>query len=160
MPSSAARRSPRAAPPRSDAVPAERPLAVPFAAAFGLLVAAEDLFLGWQLWSPDPGLNRYLVVPVVLAAAAVAGALLVFRGARRGWAVLAGSAVLPLIGILVLIFLLGAFGAWRDVWLAVLLLAGPVGCLVLTLRRPVRQWCARTPAGRTPGGRRGARASR
>jgi hypothetical protein len=154
MPSSAARRSPRAAPPRAVVpVPAQRPHLVPFAVTFGLLVAAEVLFLGWLLWSPDPGLDWFLVVPLALAALAVTGALLVLRGRAGGWIVLAVAALLPLVALLGVVFLFGAFGASGEMWLALLLAIGPLGCLVLALRRPVREWTS-SAARRSAGGRR------
>jgi hypothetical protein len=118
----------------------ERPLLAPFAALFGLLVAAEDLYLAWLLYEPDPGWEWYLAVPVLLAGWAAAGAVLVFSGRGRGALVLAGAAVLPLLGILVLAVVLGLLGGGRAMWSSLLLLAGPVGCLSLSLRRPVREW--------------------
>jgi hypothetical protein len=160
MPSSAARRSPRAAPPR-PAGPAvtQRPLLVPFAVTFGLLVAAEDLYLGWLLWSPEPEVDRFLIVPVALAALAVTGALLVLRGRARGWIVLAVAAVLPLLGLLGVVFLFGALGAAGETGIALLLAVGPLGCLALALRRPVREW-TRPAASRSAGGRRRGTPSR
>jgi hypothetical protein len=137
----------------------ERPLVVPFAAVFGLLVAAEDLWLGWLLWEPDPAFAWFLVVPLVLAALAVAGAVLVVRGRAGGWVVLAVAAVLPLVALMALVFLLGAFGATGEMLSALLLAVGPLVCLVLALRRPVREW-TRTGATRSPGGRRGAGSAR
>ena len=132
---------------------------MPYAVVFGLLVAAEDLYLGWLLWSPDPGLDLFLVVPLVLAALALTGVLLVHRGRGRGWLVLAVAAVLPMLALLVLVFILGAFGAWGGVWAALLFLIGPAGCLALALRRPVREWTTRPAATRSAGGgRAGGRA--
>ena len=161
MPSSSSRsrvpvrRSPRPAPWGANAAiaPGERPLAVPFAAVFGLVLTVEVLWLGWLLVEPDPGFDLFLVVPLVLSAATALGSVLVFQGRRWGWVVLAVAAVLPLLALLGLVFLLGAFGAGGPMWAAVLLLIGPVATLVLTLRRPVREWCG---ARRPPGGRRGA----
>lgn len=157
MPSSRARvtprRSPRAAGRTSPSL-RERPLAVPFAVVFGLLMAAEVLYLGYLLWEPDPSLDWYLVVPVLLAAAAVAGSLLVLGGRPRAWMVLAGAAVLPLVGLLVLVFILGALGATAETWSAVLLTTGPLGCLILATRRPVRDWTSPGRPTRSPGGRR------
>jgi hypothetical protein len=168
MPSSSSRsrvpvrRSPRPAPWGANAVaaPRERPLAVPFAVVFGVLLTVEVLYLGWLLWEPDPGFDVFLVVPLLLAAAAALGSVLVFQGRRWGWAVLAVAAVLPLLALMALVFLLGAFGAGGPMWAAVLLLVGPLATLVLTLRRPVRQWCGAGGARRPPGGRRGVASSR
>ena len=165
MPSSSSRarvtprRSPRAAGRISPSL-RERPLVVPFAVAFGLLLAAEVLYLGYLLWEPDPSLDWYLVVPLLVAAVAVAGALLVLRGRARAWMVLAGAAVVPLIALLVLVFILGAFGATAEMWSAVLLTTGPLGCLILATRRPVREWTSPGRATRSPGGRRGRGADR
>jgi hypothetical protein len=135
---------------------------VPFAVTFGALLTLEVLYLGWLLWSPDPSVGWFLVVPLLLAAAAAVGSLLVLQGRRGGWAVLSAAALLPLFALLVLIFLLGAFGAAAQMWAAVALLIGPVATLVLALRRPVREWCGRSPgrANRSPGGRRTARSAR
>jgi hypothetical protein len=157
------RRSPRPAPRSANAAAAptgERPLVVPFAAVFGLLVAAEDVYLAWLLWSPQVGWDWFGIVPVVLALVAVAGAALVFLGRARGWMLLAVAAGLPLLGLLVLAVIFGALGGGRAMWSALLLMVGPLGCLVLALRRPVRDWTRSRPAGRSPGGRRGAASSR
>ena len=147
---STTRRSPRPAPrpPRSD-LPSGRPLLVPFAALFGLLVAVEDAYLAWLL-----SFAWYLVVPLVLAVAAVTGVVLVWWGRPRGWLVLAVAAVFPLLGLLALAVLFGLVGGGSALWSSLLLLAGPVGCLALTLRRPVRDWCSPGGATRSPGGRR------
>jgi hypothetical protein len=139
--------------------PLERPLAVPFAVVFGLLLTVEVLYLGWLLWEPDPRVDRFLVVPLLLAAAAALGSVLVLQGRRRGWVVLAVAATLPLLALLGLVFLLGAFGAGGQMWAAVLLAVGPLVTLVLALRRPVRQWCG-TDRARRPGGRRRAGSAR
>src|SRR3954449_2256938 len=104
MPSSsrprvAARRSPRSAPLARPAgpTPSVRPMEAPFAAVFGVLVAAEYVYLGWLLYQPGSLLDWYVVVPAVLAALTVAGAVLVVAGRGRGWLVLAtGSVVLLL----------------------------------------------------------------
>jgi hypothetical protein len=112
----------------------------PFAAAFGLLLAAEDLYLTWLLEDTFPGWSWYLAGPVLLAGCAVAGAVLVLRGRGRGALVLAVPAVLTLLGILALTAVFELLGDGRDTWSALLLLAGPVGCLALGLRRPVREW--------------------
>ncbi|NEK58534.1 hypothetical protein GCU56_11705 [Geodermatophilus sabuli] len=159
----APRRSPRPAarPPAGRGplpAPQGRPELVPFAAAFGLLVAAEDLYLGYLLWEPDRRWHWYVGIPVLLAAWAVAGAVLVQRGARRAWPVLAAAAVPPLLALAGLVLLFAALGDGRAAGWAALLLAGPVGCLVLATRRPVREWTrpgrAARPAGRDRDGTR------
>ncbi len=152
-PRTAPKRSPRAAgrvPPPEP----ERPSLVPFAVVFGLLVAAEVLYLGYLLWEPAPALDWYLVVPVVVAALAGTGSVLVLLGKPRSWLLLAGTALLVLLALLVLVFLLAAFGATAEMWSAVLLLVGPIGCLVLATRPPVRRWTGRSRTTRSPGGRR------
>jgi hypothetical protein len=133
---------------------------VSFAVVFGALLAAEVLYLGYLLWEPGPSVDRFLIVPLLLAAAVVVGSVLVLRGQRWGWAVLAVSAVLPLVGLLILVFLLGALGGGAQRWAGVLLLVGPLVTLVLALRRPVRQWCGAGRARRSAEGRRGARSAR
>lgn len=152
----ASRRSPRAAPPprgaagsgarhplartgRGAAVP-QRPQSVPFAVVFAGLVAAEELYLGWLLWEPDPGLTWYVLLAGALAAWSVVGAVLVWQGRRRAWLVLAAASVLPLLLLLGLALLFGALGDGPAVWWALLLLAGPLGCLVLSAGAPVREW--------------------
>jgi hypothetical protein len=130
-------------------------MVVPFAAVFGLLVAAEDAYLAWLLREPTAGWDWFLVVPVVLAVAAVAGAALVFLGLRRGWVVLAAASAAPLLGMFVLVLLFGALGGGQAMWSALLLLVGPLVSLVLSLRRPVREWTGPVRASRSPEGRRG-----
>src|SRR4051794_27761506 len=104
-PSRTGRRSPRpiAAPPSRPRRPLGRnfapaapvrPMLAPFAAAFGLLVAAEDVYLGWLLWDTRAW---YVAVAGLLAAAAVTGAVLTVLGRGRGWLVLALASVLPLL---------------------------------------------------------------
>jgi|tagenome__1003787_1003787.scaffolds.fasta_scaffold20464225_2 hypothetical protein len=165
MPSTSSRgRARPAAPPprvhrplgRGFAAPAARarPLEAPFAAAFGVLVAAEYFYLAWLLWSPDSGLDRFVVVPALLAAAGVAGAVLVVLGRGRGWLVLTVSAVVLLLGLLALVLVFGALGGGAALWQGLLLLVGPIGCLALTLRRPVREWTSPDRARRPTGGRR------
>jgi hypothetical protein len=75
-------------------------------------------------------------------------------GVPRGWLVLAAAAVLPLLGLVGLAVLFAVLGGGTALWSALLLLAGPVGCLAFTLRRPVRDWCAPRRGTRSPGGRR------
>src|SRR4051812_37409806 len=165
MPSSSSRsrvpvrRSPRPAPRGTSvaAPPGARPTAVPYAVLFGGLLTVEILSLGSLLWAPERSIDRFLVVPLLLAGAVVAGSVMVLQGRRRGWAVLAVAAVLPLAALLVLVFLLGALGAGAETWAGVLLLVGPLATLVLALRRPVREWCGagrrrRSPEGRRPAG--------
>lgn len=52
------------APRTGAATPPERPLAVPFAAFSGLLLAAEA---AWLLRSPDVGWEWSVVIPLLLA---------------------------------------------------------------------------------------------
>jgi hypothetical protein len=93
-------------------------------------------------------------VPVVLAVAAVAGAVMVLLGRARGWLVSVVTAALLLIVVLGVVVLLGALGAWSDMWTATLLLIGPLVSVVLCARRPIRDWTRPGPAVRSPGGRR------
>jgi hypothetical protein len=165
MPSTSTRRSPRRAVPAAPATrhrplgrgfPAPstapvRPVAAPFAAVFGLLVAVEDGYLGWLLWDADPGWGWYLLLPAVLLVGALGGAALVLRGRPLGrWAsgsaVLAVFCLLPLIGLIGLAGFFALLGGGQAVWWALLLLVGPLGGLVLGLQRPVRQWTRRRRA--------------
>jgi hypothetical protein len=161
MPSTSTRRSPRRAVPatrrplgRGFSAPSTaplRPVAAPFAAVFGLLVAVEDGYLGWLLWHADPGWGWYLLVPGVLLAGALTGAVLVLRGRAPGrWisgsAVLAAFCLLPLLGLLGLAGFFALLGGGQAVWWAVLLVVGPLGGLVLALQRPVRQWTRPLPS--------------
>ncbi len=150
----APRRSPRAAGRTGAPAVGERPSVVPFAVVFGLLMAVEVLYLGYLLWEPAPALDWYLVVPLVVAAGAVVASLLVLRGRARAWMLLAGVAVVPLVGLLVLVFILASLGATAEAWSAVLLTTGPLGCLILVTRRPVRDWTTAHRTTRSPGGRR------
>ena len=168
MPSSSSRsrvptrRSPRPAP-RADLAHAserERPLLVPFAAVFGLLVAAEYLYLAWLLRTPETGWDAFAIVPVLLAVAAAAGAVLVFLGRPRSWLLLAVAAALLVAALLALVVLFAALGGGLAFWSAVLLMVGPVVALVLALRRPVREWTRPVAPGRSPGGRRTDRSDR
>ena len=156
------RRSPRPAPRSSNApaVPPERPAAVSFAVVFGALLTVEVAYLGWLIWDPGPSVDRFLIVPLLLAAGVLVGTVLVHLGRRWGWLVLAVAAVLPLVALLVLVFLLGVLGAGAGLWAGVLLLVGPLATLVLALRRPVRQWCGSARARRPTAGRRGGGAAR
>jgi hypothetical protein len=127
-----------------------------------VLVAAEDLYLAWLLAQVGTGWHRYVAVPAVLAVWAGTGAVLVLRARSRGSLVLAGAAVAPLVAILGLAVLLGMLGDARAMGSALLLLVGPVGCLTLSLGRPVRTWTRRPGPARPRGANRsrGARPSR
>ncbi|MGY1634480.1 hypothetical protein ACI784_22500 [Geodermatophilus sp. SYSU D01186] len=105
-----------------------------------MLVAAEDVFLGYLLWEPDRGWHWYVVGAALLAGWATVGAAMVWLGRDHGWLVLAGASLLPLLLLIGLVVLFGVLGAGSAMWWAVLLLVGPIGCLVITLRRPIRQW--------------------
>jgi hypothetical protein len=129
-------------------------MVVPFAVVFGALVAAEDLYLAWLLWTPDVGWDWFLLAPVALAVLAITGAALVFLGRGRGWLVLAVAAALPLAGLTALAVLFAALGGGPALWSAALMVIGPVACLVLSLQRPVRQWSSGGRGNRSPGGRR------
>jgi hypothetical protein len=161
----ATRRSPRPAPRpgqrdggQRDRGPAEpvghRPLAATLAAVFGLLVAAVDAYLTWLLWTPEVGWDGYLLLPVLLGVLAVVAAVAVFVGVRRAWLLLALAAALPLVGMLAVVVLFAALGGGSALWGALALLVAPVGCLVLALRQPVREWTRPGRAGRPAGGRR------
>jgi hypothetical protein len=118
----------------------ERPLLAPFAAVFGVLVAAEDIYLAYLLWEPDRGWHWYVLLPGLLAVWAVVGAAMVWLGRARGWLVLTAAAVLPLLAMVGLVLLFGVLGGGQALAWALLLLVGPIGCLALTLRRPIRDW--------------------
>jgi hypothetical protein len=118
----------------------DRPLLAPFAGVFGVLVAAEDIYLAYLLWEPDRGWHWYVLLPVLLAAWAVLGAAMVWLGRPRGWLVLTAAAVLPLLAMAGLVLLFGVLGGGQALAWALLLLVGPIGCLALTLRRPIREW--------------------
>jgi hypothetical protein len=166
MPSSASRsraatrRSPRPAPRPADRTTAERPLAVPFAAFFGLLVAAEDAYLAWLLWTPEIGWDWFMAGPLLVGVLATAGAVLVFTGRARGWLVLAVAAVVTLAGLLAMVAFFAVLGGTREAWSTMLLVVGPLACLGLTLRPVVRAWTSPGLARRSPGGRRPAASSR
>jgi hypothetical protein len=123
---------------------------VPFAVVFAGLVAVEELYLGWLLWEPDPGWHWYVLVAVALAAWTVAGAVLVWQGRPRAWLVLVAASTLPLLLLVGLTVLFGALGGGEALWWALLMLAGPIGCLVLTAGRPVREWTAPRPGAPPP----------
>jgi hypothetical protein len=145
----AARRSPRAAPRQRPAPPAAgRPVLVPFAAAFGVLVAAEYVWLAWLLRDPEVAVPWSVAVPAVLAVLALAGAALVVQGRARAWLLLAVVSVVLALGLLGTAVLFGALGLGAVVAQALLLLIGPVGCLVFAARRPVREWTRPTRATR------------
>jgi hypothetical protein len=147
-----ARRSPRPAARAGTSAtpPEERPLTASLAAVFGLLVAAVDGYLLWLLWTPEVGWDSYLLVPVLLGVLAVAAAAAVFLGVRRGWLFLAVAAALPLLALLAVVVLFALLGGGSALFGAMALLVAPVGCLVLALRRPVREW---TRSGRGRGRR-------
>jgi hypothetical protein len=148
------RRSPRPAPRTAAAAPPERPLAVPFAAFFGLLLGAEAAWFAWLLSTPGVGWDWFVAVPLLLAALALAGAVLVFVGRARGWIVLALAALLSLVGLLLVALFFAVLGGGLAVWATLLLLVGPLTSLVLALRRPVREWTRtrRPQEGRRTGG--------
>jgi hypothetical protein len=126
---------------------------VPFAAVFGLLVAAEDGYLTFLLsvvWA--------LVVPLLLGLLAVAGAVLVWLGRARGWLVLAVAAALPLLGLAGLAVVFGLVGGGSAFVTALVLLLGPIGALVLATRPEVRAWTTGRLPGRSP--RRGTAPAR
>ena len=124
-----------------------RPVQAPFAALFGVLVAVVDGYLGWLLWDADHTWSWYLLVPLLLVAGALAGAVLVVLGRGlgpvSGSAVLAWSCVLPLLGLLALTLFFATLADTESAWLALVLLVAPLGALVLALRRPVREWTRR-----------------
>ena len=122
----------------------------PFAAAFGVLVAAEYLWLAWLLRDPQLPTAWLVAVPAVLALLALAGAALVVLGRARAWAVLAALSVVLVLCLLGVAVLFAALGLGAVGGQALLLLVGPVGCLALAARRPVREWTHPARATRTP----------
>ena len=156
----AARRSPRAAPLRQQPPPrpAGRPVLAPFAAVFGVLVAAEYLWLAWLLHDPEVATPWFVAVPVVLAVLALAGAALVVLGRARAWLLLAAVSVVLVLCLLGTAVLFGALGLGAVVAQTLVLLVGPLGCLVLAVRRPVREWTGPSRATRAP--ERGRRTQR
>jgi hypothetical protein len=167
MPSSSSRsrvpvrRSPRPVARAVAGSPAEeRPIAVPIAAVFGVLVAVENGVLVSLMWTPEVGWDWFMFAPLGLGLLAVAGAGAVLTGRRRGWIPLAVAASLSLLVVLALVVLFALLGGGQAMWEAVLLLVGPVGALVLSLRRSVRTWAGPDRARRSPGGRRSAGSAR
>lgn len=155
-PRGATRRSPRPAP-RTEPVaarPGERPLEVVLATIFGVLVAGEYAYLAWLLWTPEVGWDWSMLVPLLFAALALVAAAGVFTGRRGSRLLLVVVAALLLVILVVLAALFAVLGGGAALWSAVGLLVGPVGCLVLALRRPVRAWTRPDGAGRPAGGRR------
>ena len=148
----AARRSPRAAPYRQHPPPrpAGRPVLAPFAAVFGVLVVAEYLWLAWLLRDPQVGTPWFVAVPAVLALLALTGAALVVLGRARAWLLLAAVSVVLVLCLLGTAVLFGALGLGAVVGQTLLLLVGPLGCLVLAVRRPVREWTRPARATRPP----------
>ena len=156
----ATRRSPRAAPRQQlpPSAPAGRPVLAPFAAVFGVLVAAEYVWLAWLLRNPGVSTDWFVAVPAVLAVLALAGAALVVLGRARAWVLLATVSVVLVLCLLGTALLFGALGLGAVVGQALLLLVGPIGCLVLAVRRPVREWTRPARATRPP--ERGRRTQR
>jgi hypothetical protein len=148
----AARRSPRAAPRQPPPRPAGRPVLAPFAAVFAVLVAVEYLWLAWLLRDPEVATSWAVAVPAVLAVLALAGAALVVLGRARAWVLLAVVSVVLVLSLLGTAVLFGALGLGAVAGQALLLLVGPVGCLVLAVRRPVREWTRPARATRPPEG--------
>jgi hypothetical protein len=128
-------------------VPPGRPVTAVCAAVLGVLVAAEVLYLTWLLVAPDADLvaaPRWLAGVLVVAALwPLAGAVLTFLGRGRGWLVLLTGCVVPLLGLLAVAVLFGSLGAGSAVWWALLLALGPLGGMVLSAQRSVRDWTAR-----------------
>jgi hypothetical protein len=135
-----------------------RPQTVPFAVLFAGLVAVEELYLGWLVWDAEPGWDWYVLGVVALVVWSGIGAVLVWQGRPRAWLVLAAASTLPLLGLLGLALLFGALGGGAALWWALLMLAGPLGCLVLSAGQPVREWTAPRPAAPAPS-RRGRSAA-
>ena len=154
----AARRSPRAAPRQPPPRPAGRPVLAPFAAVFAVLVAVEYLWLAWLLRDPQVATSWSVAVPAVLAVLALAGAVLVVLGRARAWVLLAVVSVVLVLSLLGTAALFGALGLGAVAGQALLLLVGPVGCLVLAVRRPVRERTRPARATRAP--ERGRRTQR
>ena len=47
---------------------------MPFAVVFAVLVAGEDLYLAWLLYTPETGWDPFAVVPALLAVLALLAA--------------------------------------------------------------------------------------
>ena len=62
--------------------------------------------------------------------------------------------------MLAVVVLFAVLGGGSALWGALALLIAPVGCLVLALRRPVREWTRAGRARRPAGGRREAGSAR
>jgi NADH:ubiquinone oxidoreductase subunit 6 (subunit J) len=105
----------------------------------GLAAARSELPTAWLV-----------AVPAVLALLALAGAALVVLGRARAWALLAAVSVVLVLCLLGAAGLFAALGLGAVVGQALLLLVGPVGCLTLVARRPVREWTRPVRATRTP----------
>ncbi len=147
----AARRSPRTAPrQQAPPLPAGRPVLAPFAAVFGVLVAVEYLWLAWLLRDPEVATSWAVAVPAVLAVLALAGAVRVVLGRARAWVLLAVVSFVLVLSLVGTAVLFGALGLGAVAGQALLLLAGPVGCLVLAVRRPVRERTRPARATRAP----------
>jgi O-antigen/teichoic acid export membrane protein len=123
---------------------------VPFAAVFGVLVAAEYLWLAWLLRDPEVGTPWFVVAPAVLAVLTLAGAALLVLGRARAWVLLTAVSAVLVLCLLGTAVLFGALGLGAVVGQALLLLVGPLGCLVLVARRPVREWTRPARATRPP----------
>lgn len=113
-----------------------------------------DGYLTWLLWTPGSGWDSYLLVPVLLGMLAVGAAAAVYLGLRRAWLALAVAAVVPLAGMLAVVALFAVLGGGSALWGALGLLLAPAGCLLLALRRSVREWAGPLRADRPAGGRR------
>ncbi|HYO35313.1 MAG TPA: hypothetical protein VER97_04500 [Geodermatophilus sp.] len=103
-----------------------------------------------MLRDPEVATSWSVAVPAVLAVLALAGAVLVVLGRARAWVLLAVVSVVLVLCLLGTAVLFGALGLGAVAGQALLLLAGPVGCLVLAVRRPVREWTRPARATRAP----------
>jgi hypothetical protein len=100
------------------------------------------------------GWDWFMLVPLLLAVLALAAAAGVYTGRRGSRLLLVVAAAVPLVILVVLAGLFAVLGGGVALWSALALLVGPVGCLVLALRRPVRAWTRPAEQGRPAGGRR------
>lgn len=107
----------------------------PFVSVFAVLVAAEDGYLAWLLAA-----SWYPAVPLVLAALALTGAVLVWQGRRPGVLVLSVASAITLLGLLVVAVVFAYLGGGSAFVTALLLLVGPAGALILGLQPAVRRW--------------------